>query len=290
MLTAAHCVTNPSTGELFSTVNTARVGYVDPSNVFSYRSVLNVQVQSTWLGFDNPANLAYRDVAVLNFADVLPASITTYDIYDGGPLGSQTPEGQQAVVAGFGAFGGGTGRPGIDYYRRAGSNAVSFTADYAPYFAFGDYFLDFDDPQGRWNTTCLIEDACNAPTTGVTEAVGGPGGSGGPLFIGGRLAGISSFGTYYCTPGTEDTTCDPFVADPTTYPGFRSRRYDSYGSLSAYAPVSANLEFIRAATIPEPSTLLLVAAGLGAAALGARGRRRRDPCMSPAPVITQESA
>lgn len=275
MLTAAHCVTDPLTGRRFSTANTARVGYVAPDGSFTYYHAANVRVQRSWLGFDNPANLAWRDVAVVNFAEALPNWITTYQVLDGGPLGSQTLTGRQAVIAGFGAFGGGTGQPGFDFYRRAGSNAVSGTADYAPYFGFGDYLIDFDDAGGHWQTTCVIENACDAPTTGATEAIGGPGDSGGPLFVGGRLAGIYSYGTYYCTPGTEATTCDPFVADTTTYPGFRSRRYDSFGALGAYAPVSPNLAFIRAATIPEPSTVCLVAvgvAGLAAAAARRRGK------------------
>ena len=268
LITAAHCVTDELNGKLLRTANQASTFFIGPDNEFHRYDVDFVKVRPDWAGFGNPLTPGFGDVAVLNFATDLPSWMTTYDTFDEviAP-GTGFSNGAVPVTqAGFGTYGTGTGSTAFgDFNRRWGQNYLDFTG----FFGNDDgvLYTNFQDADGNYDTTCQVlgPDACN-PTRGAMEAGIANGDSGGPLFIGGRLAGVASFGTYWCDP-TVTTRCVPFVADP-------ARRFNSYGALNGYAPLAPNLAFIRASTIPEPSTVALVGAGvLGVAGMAARRRR-----------------
>lgn len=270
LVTAAHCVTDELNGKLLRTANQASTFFIGPDNQFHRYDVDFVKVRSDWAGFGNPLSPGAADVAVLNFATDLPSWMTTYSILDEViPPGTGFSNGAVPVTqVGFGTYGTGTGPTEFgDFNRRWGQNYLDFTG----FFGYDDGILytTFNDPDDNYDTTCQVlgPAACN-PTRGATEAGTAGGDSGGPLFIGGRLAGVTSFGTYWCDPSVP-TRCVPFVADA-------SRRFNSYGALNGYTPLAPNVAFIRSATIPEPSTVLLVGAGvLGVA--GVAARRRRTP-------------
>ncbi|GJG87916.1 hypothetical protein tb265_30970 [Gemmatimonadetes bacterium T265] len=272
LITAAHCVTDENTGTVFSTHdNPTSVHFIGPgaggvgSKYYSYTSSATF-VQSTFHGFYNSTTMAYQDVAVLLFDNPLPSFITTYGLYDTGPLGSEDPMGQNTVNAGTGTFGSGTGPTGFDFRRRAGDNVVDFVGNDPNANDFGDLYTSFEDQYDRYNSTCYVFGICY-PSRGATEAGIASGDSGGPLFINGELAGVTSFSTYFCDP-TVTTKCVPLVADP-------SRPFNSYGALNAFAPVWANSAFIAdAIAAPEPTTVALV--GFGMAGVGLAARRRRQ--------------
>ncbi|HEY0777544.1 MAG TPA: trypsin-like serine protease, partial [Gemmatirosa sp.] len=230
VLTAAHCVTDQNTGALLGTTTTSyfRTPTTGGGTAYSPYNASAVFVQSSFHGFNNATTLDYQDVAVLVFDKPLPDYLTTYSLYDNGPLGSPTSMGQNTVHAGFGTFGNGVGPTDFDFRRRAGDNVVDFVANDPNASDFGDLYTSFEDQYNRYNSTCFVYGICYA-SRGATEAGTAEGDSGGPLFINGQLAGVTSFGTYLCDPSVT-TSCVPLVADS-------SRAFDGYGSLDAFAPV-----------------------------------------------------
>ncbi len=268
MITAAHCVSDENTGAVFSTASTALVGFRVPgatqtSPSFGVAAVAQIVVDPFWHGFNNPTNLLANDIAILQFNFTLPSFITTYNLFTGDPVG------KQATLVGDGTFGGPTGAEGFDGRRRWGTNRVDYQ-EFGPYNDFLDLYTDFDDPNdplGTFDTFCHYGVACDQGI--FSEAALGEGDSGGPLFVNGQIAGINSFSTYTCDPNFLPATCVPVVADPT-------RPYESFGSLNGFAPIAANLGFIRAQLAPEPSTIVFVATGLAAVAGIAHRRRRRS--------------
>lgn len=261
IVTAAHCVTDDETGALLPTVGQTFGRILGPASTSTTPAFLrtpaayNVAVPQEWRGFNN--SFLRHDVAVINFDFVLPGYITTYDIFTGDALGAT------ATLAGFGTYGDGSGATGFDFGRRWGTNRVDavFTD---PRFSDADVlYVDFDG--AGFDTFCYAGVVCDTGLT--TEGIPGSGDSGGPLFIGGRLAGVTSFGTALCDPAFLPARCVPYAFDPT-------RPIDSFGALAGFAPLAANLAFIQFATIPEPSTVLLVAGGL-VTLLGAGWRRRQ---------------
>ncbi len=281
VLTAAHCVTDENTGALTvsrTSPTTARFIGPGPNGVgsaFYSFTTSTVFVQSGWHGFYNDNTSLSQDVAVLLFDAPLPDFVTTYGLFNNGPLGSQTATGLNTVNAGYGTFGSGTGTTGFDGRRRAGDNVIDFVANDPTSNDFGDLYTSFEDSNDNFNSVCGLAAlgyypsfTCHA-SRGLTEAGTAPGDSGGPLFISGLLAGVTSFGTYFCDPAVL-TTCAPYLSgDPT-------RATDAFGSLGGFAPVSANAAFISAAVnAPEPGTVALTGVGVLGVAAAARRRRQR---------------
>ncbi|MEO7086863.1 MAG: trypsin-like serine protease [Gemmatimonadaceae bacterium] len=265
LLIAAHCVTNDNTGALLSTSGSAFARFLGPGSVegspnwYYTPDASQIVVNPLWDGFNNPATYLGTDVAVIDFASDLPDWIPTYELYTGIPLGAL------ATNVGFGTYGGGTGATGFDYGRRWGTNEVDYIAGDHAYDDYLDIYTDFDDPAGKFDTLCVLGIVCD--TGLLTEAATSEGDSGGPLFVDGKIAGVTSFSTYVCAPASPPGTCVPFVADP-------ARPFDSFGSLHAFAPVFANADFIETSITPEPASIMFTATGLIGLAGFARRRRK----------------
>jgi hypothetical protein len=263
LATAAHCVTDNATGQLVTTNTGVTARFYGPGGFVDWQSSL-VRVSPYWQGFSNPNTLAGDDLALIHFNTPALPWMTQYGIYQGDPFFAQ------AMEVGYGTYGNGAqGLAGFDGRRRWGQNRVDLlTLD-------GILWRDFDNGTVQNDAWCWADlyaansPLCDTGNRGAESALG-PGDSGGPLFINGQLAGVASFATYFCDPSNQQQ-CAPAVpplADADAPWG--------YGALNGHAWIPYNQEFVdmQLRSIPEPSTVLLVAGGL----LGMAGvaRRRRQ--------------
>ncbi|MDH0863011.1 trypsin-like serine protease [Mitsuaria sp. GD03876] len=276
ILTAAHCVSDGTNARPLSTSVYFYTGS-DPDNVtwnqptFSY-TVTNYAVHTAYTGDVIDQN----DIAVLSLDRLVDWSVKSHELYDGGDL-----TGQNFNIAGYGGrsdTGGdvganlGTGR------LRQGDNRYDFRLG-DPDFdgAWADileepaeqiehtYLSDFD------NGLAVNDLSCNIATLGLglppsakfcdrgrgaSEVSSAGGDSGGPEFINGKVASVTSFGlTFGSDWGDVDDDLN-----------------SSFGEFNGFVPVSIHRAFIEANAVPEPASFAL--AGLGLLGLGWSRRRR----------------
>jgi hypothetical protein len=219
-----------------------------------------------------------HDVAVITLAQKAPAFATGYKLYTASDLTGLTYN-----VAGYGArsdqggsvgsdLGTGRLRQGLNRYDTRLGDPVFQGVLTAPFFGgttattAHSYIADFDDGLSANDATCLL----------VTEGFGGPaspkycntgvgarevstagGDSGGPEFVNGQIASVTSYGlTFGKSFGDIDNSLNNTFGE---FNGFVSTRYNS-GYIDSIAD------------IPEPATWAMMVAGFGL--VGAVTRRR----------------
>lgn len=192
------------------------------------------------------------DIAVLTLQRQASAAILRYDPYSG------TGEvGRVAELVGVGASGtGATGYTIQDGLRRGGLNRLDGTFvgtldRFEGWTAGANAFLiDFDDGSAAHDALSVLGLADRG--TGISEVFPFSGDSGGPAFLDGSIAAISSFHTRV------------FRGDGTT-PDIDNLRNGSFGEVSGLTRVSQYSEWIetRISAVPEPDTLLLITSAAG---------------------------
>lgn len=272
ILTAAHCVTdgptlaNPisTTAYFYNGGNPDSVTFIDPTATAVGVSQYFVQPLYTGEVIDE------NDVAVLRLSSAAPVWAQSYGLYTAGL------DGVQYNIAGYGArslIGGATGADlGVGRLRQ-GDNRYEWQLGDADFGGFWDGFFgsaasggvvlsDFDNGLAANDTGCLIADAfalvgpkyCNLGL-GLDEVSSAGGDSGGPQFVNGMIASVTSFGLSF----------GPEFGDQVD--GLQS----SFGEFNGFVPVSMHEAFITASMVPETSTYLMMALGL----LGIAGVTRR---------------
>ena len=276
VLTAAHCLTNEFGVNI--TTNVLAV-FFTPGQPATTREV--IASSSTVV---NPAYtgevIDAHDVAIvkLGAAPSLGILNSAYSLYLGNPFG-QTGRAVGSGATGTGATGA-TQAGGFSLSdRRTGINAIDFTwtdarFDGGLYNFFGTadpYGLvaDFDNGTAARNSSCIVTGfagftwGASAPCGGgfgTSEVILGGGDSGGPLFIGNQIAGVASYGLSFGTGfGDSDNLLN-----------------STFGEFAGWTSTAYNAAWIASATtaVPEPSSFILVGAGLFAL-VGIAKRRTR---------------
>jgi Trypsin/PEP-CTERM motif len=278
ILTAAHCVTD-SALKLPDATTASFYGGTDPdtrvdlSPVSTRIAVESYSIPSQYTGDVIDQN----DIAVLRLAEAAPAFAPSFGLYTG------ALDGADFTVMGYGSrstVGGSIGSHLPTGRLRQGDNRYEFRMGDS---VFGggwvdltgeplaqiehSWLADFDSGLAGNDGACLSLNIafslaadprwCNLGR-GFSEATLAGGDSGGPGFIDGRIASISSYGFTFDGPGYGDV-------DDTLN--------SSFGEFSGYVPVYLHTAFIAAAmAVPEPGTSSMGLAGL--VALGAWLRRR----------------
>lgn len=261
-----------------------------------------------------------NDIALIRLATTPDSQFDRYQIY-GDTSGIEELD-DFATRVGLGTTGNGeTGTShGIDGYKRYGYNTYDMTwddvldayntlfpddgiygHDGSGYDVFGapvDSMLayDFDDGSvqhdvfGRYagdsgspNTLGVIDPGKNLPG----DSSASPGDSGGPTFVDGKIAGITSFGITGNLLEPADVRCgDPGSVDTSYVPGANGARTctnSSFGEIGVDTRAASFIGFINdgidgkstfSSFVPEPATWAMMISGFGL--IGGSMRRRSE--------------
>ncbi|MEM9882625.1 MAG: trypsin-like serine protease [Planctomycetota bacterium] len=247
VLTAAHCVTNDSTGVLNTSPGSVTVNFNGDTQVT--RGATAITVNPSYSGFNNSI---HDDLAIITLDAAAPAFADVYPLYD-----QNVVFGDELTFVGYGRSGNGnlgyTTDASASVKRTGGNEVNGFEADDDVPGGLGVdelYLFDFDGPSG--------DGLGGGPTLGNDfETTFGGGDSGGPAFIDDgttlSLAAVNSF--VFSLPDAE------VPGDQTAAPLF--------GSGGGGVLIAPYLGFING-VIPEPASFVL----LSVLALGLTPRRR----------------
>lgn len=308
VLTAAHCLTGAQPGGI-GTVSAISV------NFYPVNSTAVNLVASSWTANPNYSTevIDENDIGVIHLAAEAPSNISRYEIYHGTAVnnafefvgyGNRGSNGAGVTLgAGF-ALGN----------RRSGENLFDITAGDSrwncPGTAVGPgactagqnfwfdpaastahvLLTDFDNGTTGFNSNdamCWIGQYANDVQLGTSEcnrgygleeAISGGGDSGGPGFIDGQIASVTSFGLTFGQFG------------PGPFPDRDNSLNSSFGEFAGFTDVSYHYQWLQGqmdqssldptvsgptSVAPEPSTMVLMASGLFGVAGIARRRRNK---------------
>jgi V8-like Glu-specific endopeptidase len=273
IVTAAHCVTDANlAAPLKTTVYFG--GGQSAGDAFNAAGTTAIVADGAfWHSSYTGEVIDQNDIAVVTLSQLAPASAISYDITDLDDL-----TGSDFNVAGFGRrsdaggsvganLGAGRLRQGINTYDfRLGD--ADFAGGWDGVFGSADvtysYLSDFDNGLAANDASCLV--AADFGLSGAkycdlglgAREVGVAGGdSGGPQFVNGKLASVTSYGL-------------TFGAD---FGDFGGGLNSGFGEFSGYVPTYIHRAFLANA-VPEPTTWLQMIFGFGL--VGSVLRRRQS--------------
>lgn len=275
VITAAHCI-RPRAGVTPITTAYFFQGDPDVRTPFSTTGIVANQ-QLINPGYTGQV-IDHNDIAVVRLSKSAPGGTQLYDLYGGTDL-----TGLDFNVAGYGGrstVGGALGTNARTGFLREGDNKFDYRMG-DPIFNNGwqgifpananiafSYLSDFDSGLAANDMACRIAQASNlAGAAGAVfcdtgrgaREVGVAGGdSGGPQFIDGKIASVTSYGLSFGTPWGDCLA------------GLQS----SCGEFNGFVPVYIHTAFIaNAMAVPEPATWAMLISGFGL--VGGAMRRQR---------------
>jgi hypothetical protein len=298
VVTAAHCVNSRIDTTRAKPITTTYLhdGSLGDVRVPFNPGVTAIEAADFWInpGYTGQV-IDHNDIAVLRLSTDAPAWASIYDmLLETGPSGLRGLEfnvygyGGRSIVGGCGplpgcASGGVTN--GTTGYLRQGYNIYDyrmgdpifsvvpgngwqtvFPAN--PNLAYS-YISDFDSGLAANDQACLVAQASNLAQaagavfcqTGVgalREVSVAGGDSGGPQFVGGRVASVTSYGLSFGTVPWGDC---------------RAGLQSSCGEMNGFVPLYFHRDWLLS-VVPEPGTWAMLIAGFGM--VGAAVRRRRE--------------
>ncbi len=280
IITAGHCVSNGAgTGVPVSTTAFFYDG-VGPADILYTSTPAETVSRQVGSYFVNPNYtgevIDQNDIAILRLTEKAPDFARGYELASAADL---TSAGFNVYGLGGRGSGGATGATFGTTRLRQGLNEIDFALGDAAFagfftdrdvngeafFGFADYeqsvLADFDNGLPANDASCLLGGFFGAAQfcdlgRGLDEVGVAGGDSGGPSFIDGKLALVTSYGLSF---GTD-------------FGDIGGGLNSSFGEWSGFVPVAIHLGFIAAA-VPEPGTWAMLIAGFGLT--GAAMRRQR---------------
>jgi hypothetical protein len=248
ILTAAHCVSDGSATRPRSTT-AYFYGGSNPDTIVPGNSAATARTVSDYFVHEAYTGevIDQNDIAVLRLREDAPDFATSYELYQPGAAGLT---GTIVTLAGYGRRSdtGGSIGANLDTGRlRQGENRYAFRFGDPDFAGFWDgffgsapvdfsYVVDFDSGVASNDASCQIAATLGLGGVkycdnglGVMEAANAGGDSGGPNFVDGRIASVTSYGLTFGTgAGDVDNTLN-----------------DSFGEFSGLVPVYLHADFIR---------------------------------------------
>lgn len=248
VLTAQHCTFGQATSAFTVSFHTDNDGTADATRTVSSKfepDANNTLLDGTDIAILQLASAAPGNIIPLDLLADTPASVigstgtlVGFGLQGVGNAGASAPDGKrwaaENVVDAFGAA------------RASGGGAMSNTANI--------FNTDYDD--GTTGNNTLSPGVTSSATPLTHEGTTAGGDSGGPLLIGGLVAGVLSGGT----------TANSILGDISWWTGVLQHR--------TFIETNASGAQFRSSAVPEPSSLALAAIGLVGAAWTAQRRRR----------------
>jgi hypothetical protein len=284
ILTAAHCVSDGA-GTPNPVATTAFFyGGSNPDHILTNTAPGGSTAIAVTNFFVNPNYtgevIDQNDIAVLRLAELAPDFATAYNFDTAGNLNNQVYN-----IAGVGGRSSVGGNLGVDLGTgrlRQGLNTYDFSLGDPRFNGFftnidpdtGENFFgtasladsilsDFDNGLAANDASCLLGNAlgvgsqlCNLGV-GLREVSSAGGDSGGPQFVNGRIASITSYGLSFGA----------------NFGDIRAGLQSSFGEFNGFVPTSIHAAFINASLVPEPATWAMMIMGFGF--VGSAARRRR---------------
>lgn len=249
ILTAAHCLTD-NFG--LNITNGATAFFDLPTGKFGIKTA-NIFIHPDWDGFADFDSFG-GDLAILELASAAPEAAQRYDIY------RNTDEiGQVSTKVGYGLSG--QGNQGFNPsnfpfgVKRSGQNVYEFLGENLDPGVLPSAILLYDFDSGLPENDAFGFVGIPDLGLGLPEVNSAPGDSGGPTFINGLIAGITSYGQCFFNPINFECFSPPDVDNIGNF---------SFGEFSGDTRVSTYASYIDdvlagkvtpTSKVPEPNTM-----------------------------------
>lgn len=249
ILTAAHCLTD-NFG--FNITNAATAFFDLPTGKLGINTA-NIFIHPDWDGFADFDSFG-GDLAILELASAAPEAAQRHDIY------RNTDEiGQVSVKVGYGLSG--QGNQGFNPrqfpfgVKRSGQNVYDFLGENLDPGVLPGAILLYDFDSGLPENDAFGFVGIPDLGLGLPEVNSSPGDSGGPTFINGLIAGVTSYGQCFFNPINFECFSPPDVDNIGN---------SSFGEFSGDTRVSTYASYIDdvlagkitpTSKVPEPSTM-----------------------------------